>query len=618
MIFNRLWKAIRRQTDADFADSEAFEKGCIGGIGYTVVDVNPRAGNPMFLDFTIDPVHPFEILIDPGAQRRDLRDAQFIIWNRWLREGEFAQEFPQHAAEVREIFELERVHSGIGYREIPETSQELHVQPTSPLDLPGAAEDTLYFDRRRRLIRVLHVEYRQSVRRFYALNPNTRKAERISERNFRIFRQAGLPIEFSAVWEEEIRWLELIGTKILFDDVQPVPMRGFSIKAYVCDRDHLTGEPRGLIRDLVDPQKEINKRHSQTLHMLNTQVMPGVFAESDAFVDDDDAETTMRTAGAITKLKTGALAAGKIQKREVPTMPSASAEMADRALQMFFRISGVNIDTMLGDRAANEPATTALLRYRRSIMAITKNLQNYQSYQKRQLEAVIDIIVNVLPDNQIEAMLGNPNRWRVRDGVVTDLTTQESARISGLADMEWDIELDLTAANTTISLLQLQIMLQMVQFQVPIDPTVLVDQLPIAQDKRNRLVAHIEALNRAQAEQTSQSQQQLSAKLASDMAIQKLETQLKAGELEERERHNTQLELVQDLKSERDFLARLLAVYQKADDDEKQVLLETLGDFLRFADMEEETRLQDPVLNPEIALDARMLAEADRGVRPGI
>jgi len=88
-IFNRLWKAIRRQTDADFADAEAFEKGCIGGVGYTVVDVNPKPGNPLFVDFVIDPVHPFEILVDPQAIPQPTGDVAAMSGETWSFQGWF-------------------------------------------------------------------------------------------------------------------------------------------------------------------------------------------------------------------------------------------------------------------------------------------------------------------------------------------------------------------------------------------------------------------------------------------------------------------------------------------------------------------------------------------------
>ena len=581
-ILNRLWKAVRRMTDADFTESEAFEKGSIGGVSYAVVDVNPRHGRPDWVDFCIDPVHPYEVLVDPGAQRRDLRDAQFIFWNRWLRDAEFMRAYPQHKEYVEQMWK--GTNEALGIHEVAENSNDRVPQPTSPIDLVGFEADPLYLDRRRRRIRLLHLEYRCPKEVYYVVNPRSGTPERVSEKNYRVFKQLMPELEFARVFEDQIYWLEFIGGKILFHKPAPVRMRSFSLKAYVCDRDHSTGEPRGLIRDLVDPQREVNKRHSQLLHHINQQGAPGVFAEQDSFVDAKQAETSMKEAGGITWVKSGVLAGGKIQKRDVPTFPAATAEMLQQALNMFFRIGGVNIDTLVGQRSTDEPATTALLRYRRSILAVTKHLQNFHSFQKRILEQVLDLLTHVVPDAQIEAMLGNPEKWRVRDGVVYDLQTKEEIVLQGLSDMEWDIEMDVAAANTTIALLTLQIMLQMAQAGVPIDGIVMIDELPISQDKKNRMISYIEGTRKAASEESQVQTQELQKRLGLDAAIAQVEAKLKVADTAEGGRHNRQLEELQHLKSQRDFMVKLLGVAQKGKAEDVKGLMAALEKIVQIAE----------------------------------
>ena len=580
-ILNRLWKAVRRMTDADFTESEAFEKGSIGGVAYAVVDVNPRHGRPDWVDFCIDPIHPFEVLVDPGAQRRDLRDAQFIFWNRWLRDSEFVRAYPKEKEWVEKLWA--GTNEAIGPNEVRENSTDLVPQPTSPIDLVGFEADPLYLDRRRRRIRLLHLEYRCPREVYYVFNPQTGTPERVSEKNYRVFRNLMPELEFARVFEDQVYWLEFIGDKVLFHEPAPARARSFSIKTYVCDRDHSTGEPRGLIRDLVDPQREVNKRHSQMLHHLNQQGAPGLYAEQDAFVDPAQAENSMKEAGGITWMAKGALTQNKIEKREPPSFPAASAEMLQQALQMFFRIGGVNIDTLVGQRSGEEPATTALLRYRRSILAVTKHLQNFHSFQRRILESVLDLLTHVVPDAQIEAMLGNPEKWRVQDGVVVDQQTGEEISLQGLSDMEWDIEMDVSAANTTIALLTLQIMLQMAAVGVPIDGTVMIDELPISQDKKNRMQAYIEGTRQAASQQAEVEQGELQKRLNLDAAIAQVEAQLKVANTAEDGRHNLALEQLQDLRSQRDFVTKLLNLAQDSKTKNVGQMFQLLGRIVDLA-----------------------------------
>jgi len=580
-LFNRLWKTIRRSTDAEFCEAEVFEKGSIGGVAYAVVDVNPKPGRPDWVEFVIDPIHPFEALVDPGAQRRDLRDAQFIFWNRWLRDSEFVRSYPEHREFVETLWRGMN-QEGLGTREVPENSQDMVAQPTSPVDLIGFEADDLYLDRRRRRIRLLHLEYRCPKEVHYVVNPKTGRTEKVSERNLKVAKHIGL--KTTTVWEDTVYWLEFIGGKILFHGPAPNGARSFGLKAYVCDRDHSTGEPRGLMRDLVDPQKEINKRHSQLLHHTSQQGAPGYIAEQDAFVDQTQAETSLKEAGSITWAKSGAIAGNKIQRRDPPEFPAATGELLQQAIQMFFRIGGVNIDTLVGQRAADEPATTALLRYRRSILAVTKHLQNFHSFQRRILEATLDLILYAVPDDQLEAMLGNPAKWRVVEGVVHDLETGQQIPLQGLADMEWDIEMDVAAANTTIALLTLQIMLQMGQSGVPVDPTVMIDALPIAQDKKNRLISYVEATQKSASEQAAVEQGELKKRLALDAAIAKAETSLRVADTAEKGRHNRELEGLQDIKSQRDFMARLLDIVSGMESNRRASFFQALETVVDIAD----------------------------------
>lgn len=593
-ILNRLADAIRRTTDEDAADCEAFERGIIGGIAHTNIDAAPDPRNPVKIRITIEPVHPFEIVMDPASKRRDMGDSDFIFWSRWVRIADFKEEFPKHAKEVDELVHLIDVQGFNSPNEMPDNSMTTFGSAFS-LEAVGALEDDRYYDRRRRRIRVIHLEYRQPVKKFFGINPSTRRADELSSENFHRVRSQNIPLQTTTTWDEEFRWLEFTGLNILFDGLSPVPIKGFTVKQFVCARDHLTGEPRGLVRDLVDPQREINKRHSQTLHLLNQQGAPGTIAETGAWVDRTQAETAMRTPGASAEATTGALAANRIMFVKPPVFPTASAEMMKTALEMFFRISGVHIDTLVGQRSGNEAPTTALLRHRRSIMAITKVLQNFQAYQKSMLNGKLQLISNLLPDEQIQAMLGDPSRWQVRGGVVNDAQTGGQVNLRDIEDLDWDIELDVAAASTTIAILQLQIMLSMQQFGIPMEPETMIEQLALSRDKKLKLQAYARGVQESGAKSAQAAQATEMQKTQAELAIKQAETQLMAMSDQEKGRHNAELEMIAMLKSERDFMAKLSAIYEKADTQEKAQIFGVLKTIMDLAERQEEARLAPPV-----------------------
>jgi len=69
--------------------------------------------------------------------------------------------------------------------------------------------------------------------------------------------------------------------------------------AYRRDRD---GMPYGPIRNWRDPQDDLNKRHSKTLHILNTR---GIIADEDAFDDWDEVEEEIARPDFILKKRKG-------------------------------------------------------------------------------------------------------------------------------------------------------------------------------------------------------------------------------------------------------------------------------------------------------------------------
>lgn len=588
-VTNIWWRAVRRQTDAEFAEGEAFEKGAIGGVGFAVVDVNPKQGRPDWVDFVLAPIHPFECMVDPASQRRDMRDAQFIFWHRWMRDSEFVRAYPEKADLVKDIWEDVR-SEGVGLHEVPSNSREGGgvPGPTSPLDLPGTDVDLLYLDRRKRLIRVLHLEYRCPTRAYYARDPSSGELQPVSKRNYDLFKNRMPELEFTSVWEDEVRWLEFIGQPdgILFDDVAPVNPKCFSIETFTADRDHLTGEPVGILRDLRDPQLEINKRHSQLLNNMNQGGAPGVYAEENAVVDATDFERAQKTPGATAWLKAGGL--GKIQERKAPDISPAASDLYEKAVRMFMRIGGVDVDTLTAQRSADEPATTALLRYRKSILAVTKLMQNYYAFKKRLLQNAIYVLATAVPDDQLERMLGDTRRWRVQNRTVVDLKSGEQLTVDSLLESEWDIEMDVAAANTTISLLTLQILIQMVTVGVPIDPAVMVDALPVSQDKKNRMLDFIDAANASAAQEKAVNQKELTDRLSLDAAIAKTEAALKVANTAEDGRHARELEMLQALKGQRDFMVDLFKIAQDQKNGGTQTVIQVLTKLLDFAQTQQD------------------------------
>ena len=106
---------------------------------------------------------------------------------------------------------------------------------------------------------------------------------------------------------------------------------------------NLDNEPYGVVKAMVSPQDEVNKRHSKALHLLNAKQ---VLAEEDAFVDWSDAKKTLARPDGITRLKDGALAEGRIQLVDNTALASAQISMMEHAKSQVMAMAGINASFM--------------------------------------------------------------------------------------------------------------------------------------------------------------------------------------------------------------------------------------------------------------------------------
>jgi hypothetical protein len=140
-------------------------------------------------------------------------------------------------------------------------------------------ENVPYYDARRELYRVVEVQYKQTVRQWRVQLLNGR------ELGFYTRAEARTAAAQHGAQMLEMRWVPQVqvgyfGSNILLH--QAVLGEEFTLLPYVYKRHKQDGRPYGLVRGAIDPQRELNKRRSKAMHLLNTAQ---VIADVDA-VDD--------------------------------------------------------------------------------------------------------------------------------------------------------------------------------------------------------------------------------------------------------------------------------------------------------------------------------------------
>ena len=530
-ILNHVRDRIFADIDASDVDAQVHEEGVVVGIANAALDAMPDPDDPTKLKIGLYYAGPFEVLWDPASERRDRKDARFVIWHKWLSRSEFKVEYPEFASRIDEIW-ASQGWSG------PSARDRTFTEPRSKDDYQRR-RDLLYYDARQDMVRVIRLEYRSPERVTMAIDPVSGETREVDSKTLALMKQLAPDVESQTYWRELVKWIEFVGHEVLFDAESPLPIDDFSISSFVCHQDD-RGLPYGKVRQLRDPQNELNKRYSQMLHLLVQQTQPGLYAEQGALPDKTQAEKSLKMSGSVTELGPNGLS--KIRERGIPQFPDGAAQLHQQAIRLFEMISGIAGDQLMEPRGVPEAAATAQLKHRQSLLAMRPVIRGYDAYQRAVFGKLIKLIVRAMPDAQIADMLGNSERYRVAGHVVTDAETGRQVDISDMRRLRYQVELRPADENNSERLLELSTLTQLMQLGHPVDPDVLTDLTSLSADKKQALKRYAKRQAEMQA-QTAQAQIKASeAQLASQLRLDQMDREIDVASLAEKTRHNQALE----------------------------------------------------------------------------
>jgi hypothetical protein len=88
--------------------------------------------------------------------------------------------------------------------------------------------DITFFDRHENMLRIVHMEYWEYYKRYYAFNPEVKdfveipKAPSVEEKA-RFLEEFDEEMTVETMYDKRVKWLQFIGDQILYDDVSPLP-----------------------------------------------------------------------------------------------------------------------------------------------------------------------------------------------------------------------------------------------------------------------------------------------------------------------------------------------------------------------------------------------------------
>lgn len=387
--------------------SDAFEMGALTTGANLVEPYLDRKGN---IQFSRKPFNKF--LLDPGFFKRDLSDCGHIIIHE---EGMLIEDIksllPGKEGTIDE------------YAKISESQVTLPFSAyTSKARDENRANYSAFWERDTKKVKII---------------ANRRSGDQIiwtgtQKQLDAVLSRYPLQLTSWSDWLETVKLSCYVNGKCVhtgpdpngIDDYAFVLVSGFWYPEY----DDMSLKLQGVVRPTRDPQKEVSKRISKILDMIDSQLGSGLMAEEDSLLLPEDIHASGQGKGVWTKK--GALSGNRVERIMPPDIPQGLFQL-NRDLQGLINdIAGVN-DSIFGNDEINAQMSGYLMKLRQGAgLTALQDLFDNLRFAKKQLGfKLIKLIQANYKQNKVARII---NEQPVQQFYTEDLSTYDITPQEGL------------------------------------------------------------------------------------------------------------------------------------------------------------------------------------------
>ena len=317
------------KTNYQSVKKKAFKDAVICGVGNYWVSYEFDYAS-MDGRIQIKNVSPFDVFVDPECKEDDLSDAFYC--------GRYSWESPE---------KLKQVYSD----KADEITMLAHKYDDTELETVNT--EPLWYSRDLKKLRVVQYWYKEYTRK-KVFSADGMIIDESQPDLYSAFLMSGAEPEEIPV--TKIRYATFCGEILLEEGESPYKHNQFPLVRQYC---YLSGygedaddglEPAGIVRDLKDAQRELNKNRSQRMHIVNQQSLGVRFWTGPQFDEKERREirNLSTTPGANIFLKPGV--------KFTDGLPSAQSvnniELENRSSSDFYTISGITPESLSGSIGA--------------------------------------------------------------------------------------------------------------------------------------------------------------------------------------------------------------------------------------------------------------------------
>lgn len=492
-------KHIAEHNQSDWKQAQMFQDGIQTGRGF--LDIRLDFTHNMLGDVVHRLKDPFSIKIDPEAESYDPNDLEggwgYYFDDRWVSPAEiYLQHGADAASNVLSNTGFQPLqHGNFGYwfeeGQAPDRTFGLDYFMTGNWNrgqYGHYASPFHHINRNRRLVRVLDCQHRVLKRCNYFMDLETGHETIIPEevdrnkvaRILEYSQLKGMPITVRSGIRPQIRWTITAGDRILHDDWSPY------------DRYTITpffpyfrrGKTLGMVHDLLDPQKEVNRRRSAFLHILMTTANSGWMYEEGSLDDDMQAALVEQGSrpGVHVEYREGFEAPRKIEPSATPVAMKKLEEDSNNDLK---EISSVN-DSALGNLDRVQSGRAIQARQRQSILGTEVYFDNFSRTRELFARQELSIVQKYYNEPRILNIRGVDGSMEQHSINIRQATGEI---LNNITTGVYTVAIDETPISTTWMQGQFAEAMELREAGVPIPEDILVDlsSMPRKDEIKQRL-----------------------------------------------------------------------------------------------------------------------------------
>lgn len=419
-VLSMIVKSVSTENLLQFTDSEVFYDGIITGRGWW--DERLNFENNDFGEIKITSGDPFSVYVDPDANTYNLADsANYIMESRWtsIDEIEFNYGKPMATALLSKAYwGSNSDFLGGPYGLMEEISPMRNFAMTAN-EYGMSASDLFYtefVDTYQKRIRLVDAQYYVTEWMRHFIDLETGDTQPIPEfwdddkiKKCLLYAQ-NLKQELVVDWRKHkrVRWTVICGDMIVHDNWSPY--KGFTkVPFFPYFRRGVT---QGLVQDLLDPQRELNKRRMSITEILTRNANSGWSYHQESL--DPRQKQNLKQHGSRPGINLEWKGQHEPKRIEPGGYPVGHDKLEEKSRNDLLEISGIN-ESALGELDKVQSGRAIEARQRQSVIALQPYLDNFSRSKMMQGEKHLELIQGHYTEQRVIRTIGEDGKMAMKE-----------------------------------------------------------------------------------------------------------------------------------------------------------------------------------------------------------